>query len=265
MVTLAQAQETTAPGSSAPAPTNVQTPAAPVEAPANTVAPAVETQPAAPANTVAPATEAPPAAELAPEIETPAGPLDTDGIEAADDHGSDELHATTEAHGGEEHSDVFPPFDPATFPSQLLWLALTFGFLYVVMSRMALPRLGSVLDERKARVDGDLAAAEADRQKTDAAIAAYESALANARSRAQAIANETRDANLAEANAARQAEEAKLSERVAAAEAQIAQTKAAALSHIDEIAAETAQAVVNQLIGSASWDAARSAVNKVKE
>lgn len=175
-----------------------------------------------------------------------------------------DTHATTEAHA-DDHGGVFPPFDPATFPSQLLWLAITFGALYLLMSRIALPQIGSILADRRARIDADLAAAEADRQKTDAAIAAYEQALAGARSRAQTIANETRDANLAEQTAARQAEEARLAERVAAAEEQIAANKSAALSNIDEIAASTAEAVVSQLMGGASPDAARAAVAKAKE
>ena len=87
-----------------------------------------------------------------------------------------DTHSTAEVHADESHG-VFPPFDPATFPSQLLWLAITFGALYLVMSRVALPRLGGILENRKALIDADLAAADADRMKTDAAIAAYEQAI----------------------------------------------------------------------------------------
>ncbi|MBD8065488.1 F0F1 ATP synthase subunit B [Devosia sp. PTR5] len=176
-----------------------------------------------------------------------------------------DTHATTEAHGGEHESGVFPPFDPATFPSQLLWLAITFGALYVLMSRVALPRIGGILENRKALIDADLAAADADRQKTDAAIAAYEKALAEARSNAQSIANKTRDAINADLAAKRAAVETDLSSKVSAAEARIAQTKAEALTHVDEIAAETAQAVVGQIVGDVSPDSVRAAVAKVKE
>lgn len=174
-------------------------------------------------------------------------------------------HATTEAHGGEHKSGVFPPFDPATFPSQLLWLAITFGALYVLMSKVALPRIGGILENRKALIDADLGAADADRQKTDAAIAAYEKALAEAKSKAQGIANESREAIQADLASKRAAVEADLAAKVTEAEAGIARTKAEALTHVDEIAAETAQAVVGQIVGDVSPDSVRAAVAKVKE
>jgi F-type H+-transporting ATPase subunit b len=176
-----------------------------------------------------------------------------------------DTHATTEAHGGEHESGVFPPFDPATFPSQLLWLAITFGALYLLMSRIALPRIGGILENRKSIIDADLAAADASRQKTDAAIAAYETALAQAKSKAQGIANQTRESIQADLAAKRSAVEADLTAKVSAAEARIASTKAEALTHVDEIAAETAQAVVTQLVGDVSSDSVRSAVAKAKE
>jgi F-type H+-transporting ATPase subunit b len=175
-----------------------------------------------------------------------------------------DTHATTEAHGGDHGSGVFPPFDPATFPSQLLWLAITFGALYLLMSRVALPRIGGILENRKGLIDADLAAAEADRQKTEAAIAAYEKALADAKAKAQGIANDTRAVIQADLSAKRQGVETELAGKVSAAEARIGQTKAAAMANVDEIAAETAQAVVSQIVGDVSPDSVRAAVAKVK-
>jgi F-type H+-transporting ATPase subunit b len=174
-------------------------------------------------------------------------------------------HATTEAHGDAGHSDVFPPFDPATFPSQLLWLALSFAVLYLLMSKVALPRMGSIIDDRKARIDADIAAAEADQQKTDAAIAAYEAALAEAKNNARAIATAASDASKAELDSKRKAVEADLAGKVTAAEARIATTKAAAMGHVDEIAAETAQTVVTQLVGDIPSDSVRAAVAKASK
>lgn len=176
-----------------------------------------------------------------------------------------DTHATTEAHGGAHDSGVFPPFDPATFPSQLLWLAITFGALYLVMSRVALPRIGGILANRKAMIDADLAAADASRQKTDAAIAAYEAALAAAKSKAQGIANESREAIQADLAAKRSAVEAELTAKVTAAEARISGTKTEALTHVDEIATETAQTVVSQLVGDVSADSVRAAVAKASK
>ena len=174
-----------------------------------------------------------------------------------------DTHATTEAHG-DEHSEVFPPFDPATFPSQLLWLAISFAALYILMSKLALPKVGTTIEKRQAIIDADLASADADRQKTEAAIAAYEKALAEAKAKAQAIASESRNRIQADVAAKRAAAEAALNEKVTAAEASIAQTKSAALAHVDEIAAETAQAVVSQFVGDVPTDSVRAAVAKVK-
>ncbi len=192
----------------------------------------------------------------------------TEHVEAVDaTHGDPtaNTHATTEASGGEHESGVFPPFDPSTFASQLLWLAITFGALYLLMSRVALPRIGGILDDRKGRIDADLAAADASRQKTDAAIAAYEAALAAAKSKAQGIANESREAIKADIAGKRTAVETDLAGKVSVAEARIAQTKAEALTHVDEIATETAQTVVSQLVGDVSADSVRAAVAKASK
>lgn len=200
--------------------------------------------------------------------EEAAAPADAHAAPAADATHADptaDTHATTEAHGGEHGSGVFPPFDPATFPSQLLWLAITFGALYLLMSKVALPRIGGILENRKAIMDADLAAADASRQKTDAAIAAYEAALAAAKSKAQGIANETRESIQADLAAKRSAVEADLTAKVTAAEARISATKTEALTHVDEIATETAQTVVTQLVGDVSADSVRAAVAKAKE
>src|SRR5208282_6274393 len=83
-----------------------------------------------------------------------------------------------EAGGG--HAN-FPPFESATFPSQLLWLAITFGALYYVMSKIALPKVGAVIERRKARIAKDLDDAAAMHQQAAAAAAAHEKTLADAR------------------------------------------------------------------------------------
>ncbi len=100
--------------------------------------------------------------------------------------------ANTEAPGGPPN-EAFPPFDRDTFPSQLFWLAICFIALYVMTARLVRPRVGGIIEGRNRRIAGDLAEASRLKGESDAAIAAYEKALADARARAQAIAAETRD------------------------------------------------------------------------
>jgi len=185
---------------------------------------------------------------------------------AADPHaaGGGDHAATTETHAATEaHSDVFPPFDPAGFGGQLLWLAITFGALYLLMSRVALPQIGSILETRRARIEGDLAEAERLRKETEKAAAAYEAALAEARKNAQRIAEETRVSIKADIDNRRATVEAGVNQRITEAETRIAADKARALGNVDEIAADTAQALVARIAGSATVEEARDAVAAV--
>lgn len=162
----------------------------------------------------------------------------------------------TEAHTEVPHEGKgqFPPFNPHTFASQLVWLTITFVLLYVLMSRLALPRIGKILDDRDARIKGDIADAERAKAQSDEAVAAYEKALADARSRAQTIANETRDKHAAEAEAARKATEDRLNAKLAESEKAIAATKTSAMSNVRGIASDAARSIVERLIGKAPDD-----------
>lgn len=159
--------------------------------------------------------------------------------------------AETTAHSEAPGHGTFPPFESRNYPSQFVWLALTFVLLYVLMSRIALPRISGILAERSKRISEDLMAAQRLKEQSEAAGAAYEKALADARARAQAIASTTRDRQAAEAEGVRKNLEAQLHERLAAAEQSIAATRASALSNVRTIAADTASVIVQRLIGTA--------------
>lgn len=176
-----------------------------------------------------------------------------------------ETHVEIGAHGEEYVTGVFPPLDASTYPSQLLWLAISFAALFFIMKKFALPRIGAILEERHDRIQGDLAEADRLRQKVDQAVATYEAALAEARKNAQAIAEQSRVANKAKLDAERSKVEADLTKKVADAEARIAETKTEALGHVGEIAADTAQAVVAQLVGKVAIKDARAAVAQVEK
>lgn len=168
--------------------------------------------------------------------------------------------ASTETSSHDTGSYTFPPFDSSTYGAQLFWLTISFGLLYLLMSRIALPRVGEILEVRRDRIEGDLAEAERLRKKTDQAIAAYEAELAEARAKSQGIAEETRTRLKADLDAKRGEVEADLAKKVALAETRIQQTKAKAMSSVDDIAADTAVALVSKLTGKVTLKAARNAV-----
>jgi F-type H+-transporting ATPase subunit b len=172
--------------------------------------------------------------------------------------------AETNAHtavpaGGKE---MFPPFQKETFPSQLFWLVITFVTLYVVMARVVLPQIGGIFQARRDRIGGDLDRAQELKSESDEALAAYEKALAEARERAQKIADDTSHRLNAEAEERRKALETELNAKLAEAERSIAATKTAAMANVRAIATDAAAAIVERLIGTAPTDAAvKSAVD----
>jgi len=164
--------------------------------------------------------------------------------------------AHTEHPGGKP---PFPPFNKETFVSQLVWLVIFFVALYAIISKLAIPQLGGIIEARSQKIDGDLAEAKRLKEQSDAAIAAYEKSLADARARAQTLAGETRDKLAAEAEVTRKKLEAELNARLAKAEQTIAATKTAAMANVQGIAADTAIAIVERLIGTAPSGAAAQA------
>ena len=145
-------------------------------------------------------------------------------------------------------------------------VALAFIALYLLMSRIALPRVGSILEARRQRVENDLAEAQRLKSESDAAIAANEKALAEARGRAQTLANETREKAAKAAEARRKEVDAKLQARIAEAEKAIAATRSAAMANVHGIASDTAPAIVQRLAGvtPASEEVAEAVTNVLK-
>ncbi len=156
-----------------------------------------------------------------------------------------------------EHK-AFPPFDSTTFPSQLLWLAITFGLLYYLMARVALPRISGILEDRRDRIANDLDMAERLKSESEDALVGYEKALATARGHAFTIAETARNEAKAAADAKRAEAEAALGEQLAAAEKRIADIKAQALADVGAIAGEATEAIVKALVGG---DVARADVD----
>lgn len=139
----------------------------------------------------------------------------------------------------------------ATFPSQIFWLIVTFAALFMVMWRIAVPRIADVLESRQKRIDDNLDKAETAKKDAEAAIEAYEHSLADARSKAHELINET----AAEIASKAADEEAKLAEqlqaRIAESEKAIAEARDKAIAGVRETAIDVALAATEKLVGEA--------------
>ncbi|MCB4820417.1 F0F1 ATP synthase subunit B family protein [Roseicella aerolata] len=135
--------------------------------------------------------------------------------------------------------------------ANVVWLLIIFGVLYFVMAQYALPRVESVLAERRARIEGDLEQAQAAKQQADAALSEHQAATARARAEAQAaIAAATQQAQ-AEASAKAEALNARLNAQIEEAERRIAASRDQAMSALRTVAADAAEALVARLTGGA--------------
>jgi F-type H+-transporting ATPase subunit b len=172
--------------------------------------------------------------------------------ETADPHaaaapGADAAHAAA-AHGG-EHAASFPPFDIALFSSQVIWFALTFGALYLIMSRVALPRVAAVLEKRAATAKADLDAAAVASEEAEAARESAEKGAAAARTKARDMIEAMRAETLAEFAKEQAKVEAALAEKGVIAEKRIAETRAKAMADVGPIAAELSRDIAARVTG----------------
>jgi F-type H+-transporting ATPase subunit b len=159
------------------------------------------------------------------------------------------IAATGTPAGGGHGETSFPPFDPVNFTPMLIWLSLSFGLLYLLMSKIALPRVGSILHARANKITNDIAEANVFRARSEEAAAAHDKAIAGAKVKALALAQETQARLNAETEANRLALEAELSARLAASETQILEMKAKAMGNVEAIASVAAAAIVQHITG----------------
>lgn len=177
-------------------------------------------------------------ADLAPEHDAPA---------------TDELNTGTE-HAGDAHGAKpgLPQLDISTFASQLFWLLISFVILYVVISRVAAPKIGGVIQDRANRIKGDLETAAKAKRDSEAAIAGYDKALADARARGLKISNELRTTVQSEINAKNDVASKQLAADTAKAEAGIATMRKSAMAKVGDVARESVADIVTKLTGEAA-------------
>jgi F-type H+-transporting ATPase subunit b len=155
------------------------------------------------------------------------------------------VNAVTEAtpHGG------LPQMQSDTFPSQIFWLVVTFGLLFLILWKITLPMIEGIIGERRNRIEGDLATAEKLRQQASESLAAYESELAGARGRAHQIMDENRKAIGTELDSVKTRADEESQAAMKQAEERIAADRTRALGSLRPAAAEAAAAIVERLIG----------------
>lgn len=136
-----------------------------------------------------------------------------------------------------------------TYASQIFWLFVTFGLLYIVMSRVALPRIGDVIEERRDKIDDDLMRAETIRSEAEDVLAEYEKALSVAREEATGHLQKASDEVKAKMDERHEAFSQELAERTREAEERIDAAKTEALKDLASVAADTATATTDKLVG----------------
>jgi F-type H+-transporting ATPase subunit b len=142
-----------------------------------------------------------------------------------------------------------PQFDPSTFPSQIIWLVITFAGLYWALTRFTLPRIAEILEARQSKIDDDLDRAADLELQAKEALATYEAAVEEAKAEAQGVVRQAVEEMAAEAEKRHGELAEKLAAEVAAAEARIAEAKEAALASVRQVAVEAARAATLRVIG----------------
>src|SRR5262245_24459508 len=162
--------------------------------------------------------------------------------------GGTQSETTAAEHGGEEKGGM-PQLNPTDFSPQLIWLAISFVLLLILMSRVALPRVSSVVELREKRIQSDIERADRVKAEADGAKAVYEKTLADARTKAQselAAATQSIQAEIAKRDAAFMAQ---LIQRTKAAEDAITAAKTRALGNVRSVAVEAAASIISRIAG----------------
>jgi F-type H+-transporting ATPase subunit b len=160
----------------------------------------------------------------------------------------------------------FPPFETATYPSQLFWLAITFGFLFVVLWRVGGPMIAGTIGARRARIDGDLKSAEDARRDANSALSAYQTALSSARSKAHASAEEMRKKVTGEIDRAKAQFDSEAAAALEKAQTRIAAVREAARTHVAAMAEAATTQIVQRLTGEiVGGEAVKEAVKTARQ
>lgn len=163
---------------------------------------------------------------------------------ATDTNGAESVSSCVDAGGS---AVGMPALCGDWFANQIFWLVIALVAIYLILTKIALPRIASVLAERQGTITNDIAAAEELKQKAADAEAAYEQALADARVEASKIAADAKADIQAEVDVAMQKADAEIAARTAESETRINEIRAGAAAAVQDVAKDTAKEVVSAL------------------
>jgi F-type H+-transporting ATPase subunit b len=162
--------------------------------------------------------------------------------------------------GAEAGGAGMPQLDFSTFPNQIFWLVVTLIVIYLILSRVALPRIGAVLAERSGTITNDIGAAEELKRRAVGAEAAYDKALADARSEAGKIVVQAKSNIQAELDVQMQKADAEIAAQTAESEKAIADIQAGATDAVKTVAKDTAKEIIAAFGGTADAKTVTAAV-----
>ena len=142
-----------------------------------------------------------------------------------------------------------PQLNPEFWISQIFWLTITFGILYVVLSKLLLPKISDNLEMRKSKILENIEAAEKQREESEKKLKEYDKILNSSKIEAKNYFNQAREKILKDINLKKEKLDKEISEEVKNAEAEIKNLMKKAPEKINKIAIETSAELINQLIG----------------
>ncbi|MER5170920.1 F0F1 ATP synthase subunit B' [Thioclava kandeliae] len=180
----------------------------------------------------------------------------------ATEHEAGDVAVTAGASAHNADAAGMPQLDFSTYPNQIFWLLVSLVVIYWVLAKVALPRIASVLADRQGTISGDLASAEEFKLKAKEAEAAYEKALADARTKAQAIVAQARADIQKDVDAAIVKADAEIAAKTAESQARIAEIEAGAKEAVEAVAKDAAVEIVSTLGGQADQASVAAAVDE---
>jgi len=159
-------------------------------------------------------------------------------------------------------SGGMPQLNPEFWISQIFWLSLTFGILYVVLSKLILPKISANLELRKSQIQENIEAAEKQRKDSESKLKEYEEIVIKSKSEAKNIFNETREKAIKDINLKKEVLEKQIDAEIKKVEKEINELKKTAPEKINQIAIQTSSEILKSLMGAEINNSSISAIVK---